>query len=114
MDMNIQDDLQERKTKLASGLLTLATRVKSADDAGHQIITEKYELAVGSLAELIHHTAFCDNASSLVPLAEIAIQALKITTPNIVLATELIIEIEGRLSCSQRFPKYYRAVILKW
>ena len=40
-----------------------------------------------------------------VPLAEIAIHALKITTPNIVLATELIIEIEGRLFMHSEIPK---------
>jgi hypothetical protein len=91
-DTRTEASLKDRQKKIASCLLTLAARDKSADNAGHQTITEEYELAVASLAELIHHTAFCDDASSLVPLAEIAIQALKINTPNIVLATELIIE----------------------
>jgi hypothetical protein len=97
--------LQDRQKKIAICLLSLAARVKSADEAGNQTITAEYEHAVASLAELIHHTAFCDDASSLVPLAEIAIQALKINTPNIVLAMDIIIEIEGRLFMHSEIPK---------
>ena len=73
---------------------------------GIQDAAKEYELAVASLAELIHHTAFREDASDLVPLTEIAIQALHAEPPNLGLATDLILEIEGRLFMRSEIMKY--------
>jgi hypothetical protein len=95
-------DVEERKNRIEACLLSLAGRSKSSDEAGNQDAAQEYELAVASLAELIHHSAFREDAGNLVPLTDIAIHALRAKPPNLVLATDLITEIEGRLSCARR------------
>jgi hypothetical protein len=100
-------EVRERKAKIDSCLLVLASRVKIAGDPTSAKSAEDYGLAVASLAELIHHAAFCADANTFLPLAEIAVEALKTEPPNLVLATDLILEAEGRLFMRSeivRFP----------
>ena len=62
---------------------------KSPGEPGNQNATKDYELPVASLAEVIHHTAFREDANDLVPLTEIAIRALRAEPPNLGLAENL-------------------------
>jgi hypothetical protein len=101
-----EDDLEERKKGIETRLLSLAGRSKSRDEVRDQDAGKEYELALASLAELVHHTAFREDASTLVPLTENAIHALKAEPPNLVLAMDLIIEIEGRLFMRSEIMKY--------
>jgi hypothetical protein len=90
-------DLEKRKKRIETCLLSLAGRSKSPAEPGNQDAAKEYELAVASLAELIHHTAFREDAGNLVPFTDIAIHDMRAEPPNLVLATDLITEIEGRL-----------------
>src|SRR5438270_12573350 len=85
-------DVEKRIEKIETCLLSLAGRSKSPAGPGNQDTAKEYELAVASLAELIHHTAFREDARDLVPLTEIAIQALRAEPPNLGLAADLILE----------------------
>jgi hypothetical protein len=61
-------DLEKRIKAIETCLLSLAGSSKSSAQAGKQDAATGYELAVASLAELIHHTPFRDDAGDLVPL----------------------------------------------
>jgi hypothetical protein len=97
---------EKRIKAIETCLLSLAGNSRSSPQAGKQDAATGYELAVASLAELIHHTAFRDDAGDLVPLTEIAIHALRAEPPNFVLATDLITEIEGRLFMRSEIMRY--------
>ena len=99
-------DVEERKKSIETCLLSLAGRAKSSDEAGNQDAAKECESAVASLAELIHHRAFCENADNLLPLTDIAIHALRAEPANLVLATDLITEIEGRLFMRSEIMRY--------
>jgi hypothetical protein len=99
-------DIDERRKRIETCLLSLAGRPKSRDEARDQDAAKEYELAVASLAELVHQTAFRQDASTLVPLTESTIHALRAEPPNLVLAMDLILEIEGRLFMCSEVMKY--------
>jgi hypothetical protein len=67
----------------------LVGRSRSPAEPGSQDAAKKYELAVASLAELMHHTAFREDADHLVPLTETAIQALHAEPPDLGLARRI-------------------------
>jgi hypothetical protein len=99
-------DLEKRKKRIETCLLSLAGRSKSPAEPGNQDAAKEYELAVASLAELIHHTAFREDSGDLVPLTETAIHALHAEPANLGLATDLITEIEGRLFMRSEIMRY--------
>jgi hypothetical protein len=99
-------DLEERMRRVETCLLSLAGRSKSRDEVGNEDAAREYQLAVASLTELIHHTEFRENEADLVPLTEMAIRALKADPPNLLIANDLIVEIEGRLFMRSEIMKY--------
>jgi hypothetical protein len=99
-------DLEKRIKAIETCLLSLAERPKSSVESSDQEAAKEYEFAVASLGELVNHAAFRVDASSLVPLTEIAIRALRAEPPNLVLAMDLVLEVEGRLFMCSEIMKY--------